>query len=380
MEQLSRTRVDLEPLVPEAASPAWHADDFRRIESLRFPLIASVVFLHNGTTTTQAGNRSLGVSNPEPVVTLVITLFSQGFALLRVPAFFLLAGYLFFRGVTPRLASYQGKIRRRVDSLLVPYLFWNLALLALIAIGQAWPFWQAHMSGNGAPRIAAFEVRDFLNALLGLDGFPIAYQFWFVRDLMVLVLLSPLIGLLIRHAAVAYIGALALAWLASAWSLPGLNPGPLLFFSLGGALSLKDASLFRMDRHVGLLLPAYLFLSLVSVMPIDLPFRGEMQKITLLLGIPCVFWATRFLVHPRLDWMTVGLASSSFLLFAMHEPLLSIVRKLAYLTVRPESSVALLLLYFIVPVLVLGIVVGVHRLAVKAAPRALSVVTGGRGC
>ena len=51
-----------------------------------------------------------------------------------VPFMFIISGFLFFRNFNLSLNSYLEKLKSRFWTLLVPYLFWNLSLLAMVLI------------------------------------------------------------------------------------------------------------------------------------------------------------------------------------------------------------------------------------------------------
>ena len=115
-----------------------------------------------------------------------------------MPLFFLMSGYLFFATFHWSERTYMRKVMgRRLRSLLIPFLFWNILVLAFMAIVQAIPSIQPYFTGTGK-KIYEFGAYDYLSALFGLQGYPIAYHFWFIRDLMLLVLLAPVIAVIVR--------------------------------------------------------------------------------------------------------------------------------------------------------------------------------------
>jgi len=115
--------------------------------------------------------------------------------------FFLLSGYLFFHGCTDFSWSwYGGKLRRRLSSLLVPYLLWNTILLLILSLGVVFvPSLRGdyfiplqEMTPSGLFRTYFCLYRDNPSCP-PLDG-----PFWFLRDLMFLCLVTPLFWLLSR--------------------------------------------------------------------------------------------------------------------------------------------------------------------------------------
>jgi hypothetical protein len=103
-----------------------------------------------------------------------------------------MSGYLFFEGFRYSWSAYGKKLRRRVDTLLIPLLFWSVATLLLFMVGENLPATRNYFLGSPQwPLVANFHWTDYLRAFgIGVIC-PIAYQFWYVRDLMAMVLLVP---------------------------------------------------------------------------------------------------------------------------------------------------------------------------------------------
>ena len=118
---------------------------------LRLPLIVLITFAHS-----YSGVRALVVSE-----TLVKV---------AMPTFFVMSGYLFFGNVTKWNAKiYWNKQRRRAKTLLVPYIIWNIAM---------------------AVKLKTFSLSIFIE--------PANMPLWFLRDLMIVSLLTPIIYIGVR--------------------------------------------------------------------------------------------------------------------------------------------------------------------------------------
>lgn len=109
-----------------------------------------------------------------------------------VPLFFFISGYLFFKSsdtFTPGI--YVRKLRRRVRTLLVPYLIWCTVCAFIMYLKcrfQDFPGRDIFLSGN------RIDVVNFIKGYWSIsegNGLPFAGAFWFIRNLMVFVVLSP---------------------------------------------------------------------------------------------------------------------------------------------------------------------------------------------
>jgi len=150
-----------------------------------------------------------------------------------VPMFFAISGYLFFRNIENWGELWQ-KMRRRCRTLVVPYLIACLfpALFALAL--EAMPWTGSFVNGSGFSENLAKPWHELL-WLLYVDsdnGQPYAFHLWFLRDLIVIVALSPLLLLLIRK-----IGIKLMVVVLFALNFAGLpdNPTYGLFWFVFGA-------------------------------------------------------------------------------------------------------------------------------------------------
>lgn len=350
----------------------------RRLDLLRFPLIVAIVFVHAYETNVGLAGQVAGISDNGAFSDFVRNVTSQGLARTAVPLFFLMSGYFFFLGFGGGAAAYFAKLKSRVRTLLLPFLFWNFATLAVFAAAQAVPEAQAYFSGKNIP-VAEFGFYDYANAIFGIDKYPISYQFWFIRDLMVLILLAPVIAALCRFLPLPYLGAVFALWFANVWPVLSPSPEATLFFSIGVAAAVHGKSLFALDPYGKALILAYIPIVTVDAAFFGAPNEEYFHRVGVAVGVAAVLSATRRLVAVQgLPERLEVLNHASFFIYAAHEPLLTIVRKLSFKALMPTSSMLILLLYFLVPTLVIAALIVLRKGLVRVMPGFLAVVTGGR--
>ncbi len=163
------------------------------IDALRFPLIVGIVFIHDWFFKVDAS-----FDGPYPVYGHCVALFSHVIFRICVPLFFLFSGFMFFYSVKSFSTKvYLGKLRRRFFSLFIPYLFWNaLAYLTLYVLSE----------------LHVFNYRFEYHPIALFWSHPIAWQLWFVRDLMACCVLSPLIYFLVTRCRYFVVLFMGLAW------------------------------------------------------------------------------------------------------------------------------------------------------------------------
>ena len=187
-------------------------DAMRRV---RLPLIILVTYAHSYGAIRE-GYSLLG-SGWDSYEILKI-LVSQTLVKVAVPAFFIMSGYLFFSNVEEFTKQiYWQKIRRRIKSLLIPYIIWNLLM--------------------------AVKLNSLGTLLSGLWT-PVNMPLWFLRDLMIVSLATPIIYILIKKLGWWLIAILFPIYLTGLYAIqPEPNPYAICFFTLGAILSIKKMNL-----------------------------------------------------------------------------------------------------------------------------------------
>lgn len=342
-----------------------------RLAALRFPLIILVIYIHARSRTIAFGDRAVSVESG--LLDGVKAALSDGVARTAVPLFFLLSGYLLFHG--QERWSWPGfgrKLRRRVDTLLVPYLFWNFTLFILIAVAQLTPL---RVFFNSSAMLLALGWEQQAIWALGLQRYPIAYQFWFIRDLMVLVLLAPACFALARRmlVAVPVIAALGLCWLFDWWPVVIPAGEAVLFFFIGIVAGLHGKDLFRGPPPVPL---ALVYAGLLAGFLLSRGTPGEpfIQHALVATGILLALAVVHALPTKALE-PVAALAGASFFVFAVHEPLTTMLLKITYRAL-PASPAMALAVYLLVPLFVVAITLFLHRIARVVAPSLTRRVTG----
>lgn len=348
-----------------------------RLDVMRFPLIVGVVFIHAYGSSVGLAGGAVG-SEVGFGATLIQDLISKGMARTAVPLFFLMSGYLFFQAWELSRPGYVAKLRSRVPTLLVPFLFWNMVVLAVVASAQLLPITQQYFSGKHEP-IYQYDWWEMLSALLGIGRMPVAYQFWFIRDLMLLVVAAPLIYVLVRRQRFLFSTILGAIWLVGEWPLYMPSIEALFFFCAGAALALSGSRLFIADGMGRWLGALYVVLLAADMTLRGQEYHGLVHRLAILVGVMCMLCLSGWIVDSD-AWRQrlVRLSATSFFVFAAHEPLITIARKVAYKVIRPNSDVEVLVLYFLLPALTCAVLVVVYRMLSMLSPRLLRVITGGR--
>jgi len=349
-----------------------------RASILRFPLIVGVVYIHNYSTADHIGTGLVGAAHVSTWVNFVMFFISEGLASAAVPLFLLISGYLFFLNFGEwSWERYFGKLKRRFHTLLIPFVFWNLVSLLFYTIGRRLPQTKMYFVGTQWPP-ADPSFLGSVGAMFGITTvFPIAGSFWFIRDLMALILLAPAIHFIMtRRIALAFLIALFVLWWVDIW--PVLWPGdfPTFFFSLGAYLSLSKKDVTYLDRYGPWI--TMIFLCLITIRFCYHPLDQKYPAILVIVfGVPSVWWLTKLAIKsPAVKLRLLILSDASFFIFAAHGQLEIVIRKLLYRMVAPISGEAILALYFFIPIFLIALLVATYRVLCRKAPWLLNFISG----
>ncbi len=292
-----------------------------------------------------------------------------------IPLFFAISGYLFFF----KPFNYLRQLKKRTRSLLIPYLVWSLLGAIFVYSVMSVPALATIINLNWEYSWTGFLKHATIS--------PIQFQFWFLQDLMVLTVLSPLIYWLNKKISLPLIIALILWWLWVGDKAYIIRVESLLFFSIGASLAIHNHSLFNKKPGNALVLISGCSWILLSGFygyclthrcfpPVNPMIFYGLTKIAGLIFVWTVYDINR--VNRFLNTsLPAKLLSSTFFIFCFHEPVLSIIEKIE-LSLFNHPGGLVYLFYFINPIIVLFLAYSIYKTLQTQLPKSLIFLTGGR--
>ena len=175
----------------------------KSISLLRVPLACLVVLGHANPIKFNPVINGEVVDFSFDVIQYPITFLSWVLFAPAVPLFFYISGFLFFWKIEKfDTVVYKEKICKRLKSLIIPYFMWNFLFLILILSKCLY-----HGDYNQAlfSLMGLWIVPEHLHFVLsGSMTTPIDGPLWFMRDLIVMTLLTPIIYKVIKNCTVFY--------------------------------------------------------------------------------------------------------------------------------------------------------------------------------
>lgn len=293
-----------------------------------------------------------------------ITLFGH----CAVPTFFALSAFLFYRNFS--LDKYGEKLKSRFKSLVLPYLIWNTFYCILFVSFHYIPLIEQNVNTT-----VPFNLTDNLIGIL-LSKFT---TLWFVRDLTIYVICSPLIYFIIKNR---YIGLTAIcimatinmffftfAYKSAFYWLPIYFVGAYAGHHYSEKLM---TSIFRskMIAFFSLVIFTAAYVSLVSLKN-DLTFF-----IYRFLSPICIWVLLDYLIHYDRQ-REKDYYKYSFFIYANHFFILTALQRII-INVIPTPQIAFGINYFLIPPVVLFLLIITVRGLKIFFPKIYSVSVGGR--
>lgn len=347
------------------------------IARMRLPLIIGVVLIHcNVPELLRAWNGS------QPDTSLWTTNAIGSISLLLdrtvTSVFFFISGFLFFlntNGFT--LSQYKEKLRRRVATLLVPYILWNIVFFVLHSAKSILA------APSGCITIDAIALlRTFPSAFWNYaDLCPADLPLWFVRDLIVVVLFTPLIHAFAKGRRAFIFIPLLFAWL---WFLPqwravGVNPQAFLYFSLGAAFTINRLSPVPKSSIVTAGAAAVLTATAIFCVPL---FGSPYDEAVRLATVGAML-AAGFGTLSRAKGTHIGkncriLSDKVFFIYAAHALFAGTTVRLLSTAIPVSCNSGMAAVYVLSPLIIITATLLLHRLISLVSPQIANVLNGKR--
>lgn len=290
----------------------------QKIRNLSFIAIIAVLFIHTNSS----------ASNPDSCIAFIHSLIhnASNFA---VPLFFIISGYLFFYQ-KDEMHHVKNNIRKRIRTLMIPYIIWCTLFIMQIWVASHFKT----LNNDYFSILHNGEILRFLKRVYIAP--PLAFHLWYVRDLLGLVALSPLIFLCQRkHPLVFLLIVIVICGLLKI--IPWLS-WPLTWFSIGSYFAFSKRDLLELrQKWIGVVM-------LIGYIGITAWFISNGMFTTadrwyafpvILLGVIGI-WNTYDIIgiHRHIPCY---LTEQTFFLYCAHVPFLTIIATILFPIVKGHS-------------------------------------------
>lgn len=336
-------------------------------------LISILIVLFNHAAPLSLMYDGVLTQQPSPKADVLLTFWFSYVGRVNRPLFFFISGFLFFWTLKPGWSGWMDKGRKRVKSLLIPYLIWSL--LGCVLFGLAYWLSPTRSLIGQRMELASLTWLQWLGVWLWN---PVTYQLWYLRDLLLLIFLSPLISVLATRLGWFLSAGVMLAWFFGC--LPSRpDEAGLAFFTLGVVMAKKrivpDWDLCRWRWPCA---AVWLLLCIVNTW-LDLsaealPWVTKLANVSGMVAI----WSLIDLVSGTLRQKMLKAATLTFFIYLTHEPLMLSLKKLIFKFV-PYNGINAILTFLLLPLVVLGLCLAVGGWIRRHTPQLFGLLMGGRG-
>jgi fucose 4-O-acetylase-like acetyltransferase len=315
---------------------------------------------------------------------------ANGIFRFRIPMLFIISGYLF---AMSDHKPYKQRAGKRVRTLLYPYLVWSAVGLLLTFVLEFFPYSRnvvaaTHIVQLDETRILLHQ-HHWYEVMARWIFFPVSYQLWFIRVLLIYNLAYPLLRWCVTHRIAKWIffSIVTLLWLSTAGFVLIEGEG-LLFFSVG--IWMQKTS-FNIDSPNKWLNPKLWFIVFIVLsigktwLAFQAPFTGIepvlllLHKLVVLSGLICAWYGCNTLVKFCMDkkWFA-WLSAFAFMIYVLHAPLVVYATKAIFMHISNWYAYRIITFIVLPLCLITGAVIFGTFLR-KLLPKVYSFVTGGRG-
>ncbi len=305
---------------------------------------------------------------------------ADGIARIAVPLFFLISGLLFFYKVdTFNRFVYFNKVKTRLRTLVVPYFLWSILGILFYFFLQSLPYSQAYFKTT---LIKDFNLEDYI---FRIGVIPIPYQFWFIKDLFLIVLISPILYGFTKLFKIHFLYFLIFLWFIH-FDYQFFQGSSILFFSVGVYLAVYKPRFLSYHIRTNYILPLLiLWLLMLGIKTyfvlINCPYAwlpAICHKLGILMGMLSLWlFIDKDRFRPAILSSLLYVSQFNFFLFASHEPLLSVFKK-AGKALWGDTELMSFTSFLLMPSVVIIFCVQVGILLKKYGPRPYNLLTGGR--
>lgn len=337
------------------------------ISWMRFPLIFMIVLLHCYCAIDAHGHPDFF----QWVYPFGLLLGETG-----VPAFFFISGFLFFYSSK----VYSQKIQSRVHTLLIPYLFWNgLILMAYVLL---WLMGKPMLIMGKS--IADYDLVDFLRAFIDRgswdsgNGVPMLCPYWYIRNLMVICVFSPIIYYSIRYLKWIPVLAFFVWWISIPYN--GMIASSLLFFSIGAYFSIEQKNpivVLQKQKIAFLCIWAVAFFIDWAHCFMIVPYALYFHRISLLLNIFLLLLVGSYFGNKHYLGREI-LDKSAFWIYTVHYPMTIAFGTISARYLLEASDWQVFVYYWCIVLCITALCVISYVILHRLCPKLLSFITGNR--
>ena len=293
----------------------------KTVIAIRFLLMVFIVFIHSNAVTSYWDENSVEHLYDIPLVANVIILFfTQILSRCAVPLFFMISGYLCYE----KNYSYSVLIKKKMRSLVIPFFIWPILYLILFFIRTV----LFHVDNP----YMHLKLSDWFSVFIGKYNFnslptnpTLVFQFWYIRDLILLFLISPVLKRILDKKPFLLIFFVILLWMQKSNFYHKNASQGICFFVIGMYFSKQKVNI----SNLNFISIKEVLLILLILCPVDIYLLLNENELSIchefnILVLSVLILKIGYWIQSRQKFYDIQkfLADYSFWMFALHQPIL----------------------------------------------------------
>ena len=365
---------------------------------LRFPLAIIILIIHVFSSEDFVFHGQLYTADSTPIFK-EFNYFIDGFVRGRsVPIYYFISGYVFFVGISLTKEIYFKKLQNRIKSLFIPYIIWNtvailLGLMCFLPIFHRFFPNLNNISIDLSPSSILYCYWDrsygiFKSIQEGVEYipttcFPEDKPLWFLRDLMIVVLTTPIIYWLLKHTRHYFVLFLGLLWFTLGLFGDFLHLSQLVvayfYFTFGAYMSINKKDMlveFGKYRRLSVILYVLLSLLFVAMLHICPIVNRVIHQLNIFVGLIFAYNMASWLLEKDICKPNKFLASASFFIYVTHTLICTYILKLHFFIFTPTTDAIKFFVYTSTVLITTSSLLLSFWLLREYAPNVLKVIAG----
>lgn len=384
------------------------------VKWLRLPMALLVIFIymtpHLNPHFTPVYSIDWQSLSPDNIYS-IIGIFFNNLCTVAVPFFFFTAVYYFFFNTEKfDKDTYKSKIKKRIKTLLVPYVLWIIITIILRILYGLYKMYVLKLSISELPSdcLTIDEITTLSNILsffwnyfiinenntlnpLGLSSYlaaPINIPLWFLRDLIILTAISPLLYKGIKYLKKWGIAILLAAFILNIETLPGIHVKGLFFFVFGSYLAVNKLDILDTFKSYKWLIPLSIALLIMLVPADNMPISTSIRHIYQVTGIIAVFLLANTMIK-KLKYINQFIfkhSNASFFIYVVHTIPIVVASPRGFTSLLIDKTLYISGLYkhsggisyFLTPFVCLFVCIIMYNILKRFIPKTMEALIGGR--
>lgn len=359
-----------------------------KIANVQFVLSIMIVLIHAMTVFVNLPDNETQYVFGVNYSAYIQLFLGEGICRVAVPLFFVISGYLYYKNFDGSWEGYRIKLKRRISSLVIPYLFWSGAVFFIFFFAQKIPWLSAYFTTRNADALSIKVILD--NVILHSYNSPL----WYMRYLIIFALLSLVWYWIAKKFPVMLLLVSFYGWFFGFRyiSVP-FRMDAVFFYSVGVVIAIHKNSVFHIEnkisnwfKYISMVLWIFLLVFRTAYycqLKPEVMLQGQYDallsysgKIGILLGIAAVWYGFDMVFSVRTKMWDVS--KYSMLIFVSHHPIVNTFKKIILKLLGSTSELTTLITYILATLLTIFLILLVGKFVKKHLPQLWKYSLGGR--